>query len=101
MTAVKICGINDSAAFDAAIDAGADWLGFAFFAASPRHVTPAQAQDLSARRPGGPGPAGPGRVGLFVAPSDAEVAACLDQMKLDALQIYSPAVLVAEFRTRF
>jgi len=27
-TAGKICGINDPAAFDAAIEAGADWCGF-------------------------------------------------------------------------
>ena len=49
---VKICGINDPAAFDTAIAAGADWVGFNFFPPSPRYVTPAQAADLSARSPG-------------------------------------------------
>ena len=31
MTEVKICGINDPMAFDAAVEAGADWVGFVFF----------------------------------------------------------------------
>ena len=35
---VKICGINDPVAFDTAIDAGADWVGFNFFPPSPRYV---------------------------------------------------------------
>ena len=37
---VKICGINDAAAFDEAIAAGADWVGFNFFPPSPRYVAP-------------------------------------------------------------
>ncbi len=96
MTAIKICGINDSTAFDAAFDAGADWLGFNFFAASPRYVTPTQAQTLSGRRPGGPG-----RIGLFVSPTDSEIASCLDQVALDALQVYDSAERAADLRRRF
>ena len=34
---VKICGINDPVAFDTAIAAGADWVGFNFFPPSPRY----------------------------------------------------------------
>ncbi len=33
---VKICGIKDAAGFDAAVGAGADWVGFNFFRRSPR-----------------------------------------------------------------
>lgn len=44
-TRVKICGITTRAAIDAAIDAGADALGFVF-ADSPRRVTPEQARKL-------------------------------------------------------
>ena len=40
---VKICGIKDRAALDAAYQAGADMLGFVFFPPSPRAVTPAEA----------------------------------------------------------
>jgi phosphoribosylanthranilate isomerase len=92
--AVKICGINTPDAFDAAVEAGADWIGFVFFAASPRHVTPVQARDLSARSPGGPA-----RVGLFVDPSEDEIARTLDLLQLDALQLYAPAARVAALGT--
>jgi len=86
MTQVKICGVNSVAAFDAVLDAEADYLGFVFFPPSPRFVTPAQAASLSARQAGGPR-----RVGLFVDPTDAEIGAVLAATSLDALQIYDTA----------
>ena len=92
---IKICGLNSAAAFDAAIDAGADWVGFNFFAASPRYVTPATAAALSARVPGGPQ-----RVGLFVAPTDGMIAEVLARVRLDVLQVYGAADL-ARLRARF
>ncbi len=92
---VKICGINSPVAFDTAVDAGADWVGFVFFARSPRHVTADQAAALSARRPGGPP-----RVGLFVAPEPDEIAAVLQTIRLDALQLYGDVDFPA-LRTRF
>jgi phosphoribosylanthranilate isomerase len=96
MTLVKICGVNDAAAFDTAVAAGADFVGFAFYGASPRCVTPAQAAALSSRHKGGPR-----RVGLFVAPEADEIAAVLAAMKLDVLQLYVPAARAATLRTRF
>jgi phosphoribosylanthranilate isomerase len=90
---VKICGINDRAGRDAALAAGADWLGFVFFAASPRAVSPTEAAALVA------GVAAP--VGLFVSPSDAEVAAVLAEVPLAALQVYAPAERCAAIRIRF
>jgi phosphoribosylanthranilate isomerase len=92
---VKICGINDAAAFDTAISAGADWVGFNFFPPSPRYVAPAQAAALSARSPGGPS-----RVGLFVDPAPEAVATALDTVRLDILQVYG-AVDLAALRARF
>ena len=83
MARAKICGINDPAAMDAAIEAGADWIGFVFFSASPRFVTPAQARALSKRHRGGPP-----TVGLFVSPDPAEIAAALAEIPLDILQIH-------------
>ena len=80
---VKICGMNAPVAFDTAIAAGADWVGFNFFPPSPRYVTPAQAAALSARSPGGPL-----RVGLFVDPTPEAIAATLDVVRLDILQLY-------------
>ena len=92
MTAVrvKICGINDPAAFDAAVEAGADWVGFVFFPPSPRYVTPAQAAHLSARNAGGPR-----RVGLFVDPEEDAIRAALDALRLDVLQLYGRVDITA------
>jgi phosphoribosylanthranilate isomerase len=84
---VKICGINDPVAFDTAVEAGADWLGFVFFPPSPRYVTPEAAATLSARINGGPP-----RVGLFVEPDIATIARILETVRLDALQIYGDNV---------
>jgi phosphoribosylanthranilate isomerase len=93
---VKICGVNSPAAFDAAADAGADWVGFVFHEKSPRHVTPARAALLSGRLRGGPA-----RVGLFVNPSDDDVAEALDQVRLHALQVYAPVERLARIRAMF
>jgi phosphoribosylanthranilate isomerase len=93
---VKICGINDPTAFDAVVDAGADWVGFVFFPRSPRYVTPGQAAALSARAA-----AGPARVGLFVDPTDAAIEAALGTVRLDALQLYVDAKRARDVRARF
>ena len=92
---VKICGINTAAALDAAADAGADWVGYVFFPASPRAVTPAQAAALDGHR------RGPARVGLFVDPADEDVAQALAAISLDVLQVHATALRAAELRTRF
>lgn len=96
MTQVKICGINDPAGFDAAVEAGADWLGFVFFPPSPRYVTPETAAALSARTAGGPP-----RVGLFVEPTVEAIGKVLAHMRLDALQIYGAVDALAAIRTAF
>jgi phosphoribosylanthranilate isomerase len=96
MTSVKICGINDAAAFDAAVEAGADWVGFNFFLPSPRYVTPQTAAALSGRISGGPL-----RVGLFVEPTLAMIATALASAKLDILQIYGALDHLAAFKAEF
>ena len=35
---IKICGLKTPEALDVALEAGADLVGFVFFAPSPRHV---------------------------------------------------------------
>jgi phosphoribosylanthranilate isomerase len=92
---VKICGLNDPEAFDTAIAAGADWVGFNFVPPSPRYVTPSQAAALSARSPGGAL-----RVGLFVDATPDAIAAVLDTVRLDALQVYG-AMDMPALRDRF
>jgi phosphoribosylanthranilate isomerase len=47
MTLVKICGLSNIGTVDAAIDAGADFIGLVFFAKSPRNVTLRQAAMLA------------------------------------------------------
>lgn len=93
---VKICGLNDAASLAAATEAGADFVGFVFFPPSPRAVTPAQAAALSAGCPGGPA-----RVGLFVDPTEAEIAAALAAIVLDALQLYTDAARADAIASRF
>ncbi len=93
---VKICGINSPAAFDAAAEAGADWIGFVFFPASPRYITAPEAASLSARHAGGPL-----RVGLFVNPADIDLTAALDALNLDVLQLYASAERIADVAARY
>ena len=96
MTKVKICGINDPLAFDTAVEAGADWVGFVFFPPSPRSLTPKAAAVLSRRTN-----AGPPRVGLFVDPTMTAIARVLDTVKLDVLQIYGRSDPLPAIEARF
>ena len=48
---VKICGLTDRAAVQAAVAGGADAVGFVFFEKSPRHLSPAEAAMLAAGVP--------------------------------------------------
>jgi phosphoribosylanthranilate isomerase len=96
MARAKICGINSQDAIDAAVTAGADWIGFVFFPPSPRFVSPTLARDLAARAPGGPP-----KVGLFVNPTQDAIAAVLETLSLDILQIYGPMEDAAAIRRRF
>jgi phosphoribosylanthranilate isomerase len=51
MIHVKICGITSHEDAQAAVDAGADALGFVFYPPSPRHVSPEQATQIIQRLP--------------------------------------------------
>ena len=78
---VKICGVNTPEAMRWAAEAGADFVGFVFFPASPRAVTPAEVGMISASLTGGPR-----RVGLFVNPDDALLEAAIGP--LDVIQLH-------------
>jgi phosphoribosylanthranilate isomerase len=49
---VKICGLSTPQTVDAAVEAGADFIGLVFFPASPRNVSLPQAAALAARARG-------------------------------------------------
>ncbi|MDP2825447.1 MAG: phosphoribosylanthranilate isomerase [Sulfuritalea sp.] len=82
-TRIKICGITREEDLAAAVAAGADALGFVFYAPSPRYVTPQRAAQLMSRVP-----AFVARVGLFVNESAEKVGAVLAQAPLDLLQFH-------------
>jgi phosphoribosylanthranilate isomerase len=50
-TRIKICGLTREADVDAAVQAGADAIGFVLYAKSPRAVSLARAQELARRLP--------------------------------------------------
>jgi phosphoribosylanthranilate isomerase len=71
-TRIKICGISQAEDAEAAVDAGADAIGFVFHPPSPRHVSIEGAAALARRLPPFVTP-----VGLFVnARADTIEAAC-------------------------
>ena len=49
---VKICGLSTRETLDAALDAGADMVGFVFFPPSPRHLSLQAARDLGKQAKG-------------------------------------------------
>lgn len=83
MTRIKICGITREQDLQAAVAAGADALGFVFYARSPRNIDLPQAKQLLAALP-------PfvSSVGLFVDPSAETVREVLAQAPLDLLQFH-------------
>lgn len=77
-TRIKICGLTRESDLDAAVEAGADAVGFVLYERSPRHVTLARAAELAARLPPFVTP-----VALFVnatADDQAAVAAAIPQV---------------------
>jgi phosphoribosylanthranilate isomerase len=82
-TRIKICGITRPADLVAAVEAGADAVGFVFYAPSPRALSLELAADLSRRVP-------PfvTRVGLFVNAEPKQVRETLAAVPLDLLQFH-------------
>ena len=86
---VKICGLSTPATLDAALDAGADMVGFVFFPKSPRHVEWKQARALGLKARGRAT-----IVALTVDADDDALKRILDALEPDVLQLHgreSPA----------
>lgn len=82
-TVVKICGLSTPGALETTIRAGADMAGFVFFEKSPRHIGLETARDL--------GRSAQGRirkVALTVDADDAELAAIVEALRPDLLQLH-------------
>ncbi|HEY2186312.1 MAG TPA: phosphoribosylanthranilate isomerase [Xanthobacteraceae bacterium] len=95
---VKICGLTSPEALDAALDAGADMLGFVFFPPSPRNIAFGTARTLSARVRGRAL-----KAALSVDAGDALLAEIIENLAPDLLQLHgceSPE-RVSEIRHRF
>ena len=82
-TRIKICGLTREADVDAALQAGADALGFVLYAKSPRHVSLPRAVELIRRLPPFATP-----VLLFVNAEAAEVQAALQAVPNALLQFH-------------
>lgn len=87
---VKICGINSEAARDAAVAAGADYLGFVFYPPSPRAIAPERFAELVAEVP-----ASVRVVAVFVRPSEEEVRAVVEAGRVDLVQLHGEGGLAA------
>jgi phosphoribosylanthranilate isomerase len=84
MTRVKVCGITNLADALAALDAGADMLGFNFYRRSPRYVSPLEARRVVERLPDGVS-----CVGVFVNESTPEdVSNIAREAGLGAVQLH-------------
>ena len=83
MTRVKICGLRDPAHARAALDAGADMLGFIFYPPVRRYVEPEVVRELLAALPRGAFEA----VGVFVNESPARIDEIADMVGLDLVQL--------------
>lgn len=80
---VKICGITNWPDARRAVAAGADFLGFNFFAGSPRYVAPKRARQIVRRLP-----KGVRSVGVFVNESPEKLLEITEMVGLDRVQLH-------------
>lgn len=95
---IKICGLSTAGTLDAALDAGADMVGFVFFAPSPRNLTASQARALAEQANGRTL-----TVALSVDADDGFLADVVEACRPDILQLHgqeSPA-RVRQIKARF
>lgn len=79
----KICGLNSEDAVRASVAAGAQYLGFNFYASSPRYVTPERAAELTESLP-----EHVKTTALFVDPTDDDIEEVLSATNVRFLQLH-------------
>lgn len=97
-TRVKICGLSDQAGLQAAVDAGAAYVGFVFFEKSPRNVSIETAKALALTVP-----VGVAKVALVVNADDAFLDALMTVVPIDVLQLHGSETpdRVIEIKNRY
>ena len=80
---VKICGLSTRETLDAALQAGADMVGFVFFPPSPRHLGLEAARELGKHARGRAS-----KVALTVDADDATLANIVEALQPDMLQLH-------------
>lgn len=95
---VKICGLSTPETLDAALDAGADMVGFMFFPASPRHLTIGTARQLSARVKGRAR-----KVAVSVDADDTALENYIDAVRPDLLQLHGKETIarIRDLKAKF
>jgi phosphoribosylanthranilate isomerase len=81
MTWIKICGITNLEDAVAAVDAGADAVGFVFYENSPRRMDPAAAREIVERLP-----EKIEKIGVFVDLSQERLTGIVDEVGLTGVQ---------------
>ena len=94
----KLCGLNTVQDIDAATQAGAAYVGFVFFAKSPRNLDIAEARELVLRVP-----VGIAKVALVVNADNIFLDQITASVPLDMLQLHGDESLerVAEVKARY
>lgn len=87
MTQIKICGLKTSSAIEAAVTAGASYVGFVF-AKSPRQVTPQEVRRMTRDLPDAVQ-----KVGVFVSPTKERAEETAELAGLDLIQIHGTTEL--------
>jgi phosphoribosylanthranilate isomerase len=95
---VKICGLSTPEALDAALDAGADMVGFVFFPPSPRHLQFDLARALGERVRGRAQ-----KVALTVDADDAFLQSIVEALRPDIVQLHGSESVaqIAAIRRKF
>lgn len=95
---VKICGITEPLTMQAAVDAGASYVGFVFFEKSQRHLNLEQAATLASCAP-----VGVCKTALVVDATDSELDALMASVPIDMIQLHGHETpdRVAQVKDRF
>ena len=95
---VKICGLSTRETLDAALEAGADMVGFVFFPPSPRHLSLETARELGRQAKGRAA-----KVALTVDADDATLENIVETLRPDILQLHGKETIarVRDIKAKF